>query len=579
MGKKQNLTTSPFEASGFTMQEPPPLEYGLTLLDWMATHGLNRLELRISGRTLWFDVPGYPELGPSPESRRMQKAREAVGALGQLIRHGRARGIRVVPAIGHADGLQAFVEARPEWRVDGRIMHPTGVDINQTNFCFRHPGLQAAYQAIVQAAADQFEPDEIQFWMTENRVYCECPRCRAACPGGDMFALAEDRFLVESRLLYECVQKVRQTGTPVEISLWTTQGSRPHNDVMVRALPNDVLWFYYDGERRGCYNLRHRRMIPPEIHGLINDGYRIGLQLDWSSCGVFLSPIGTIREACAEAAEAGIRTVCGWVEAMPLNLQPSVGGASPVFAYAAAMCRQPAAADDEASIATVMGDAARQAGHTADVADAAGCAWQLLAHWGREIHLADKYCFWWHSNNVPGAICERIARRAPVDEIDQRWADVAWDETVPALDAAGAALTDRAVELRTLPDASGYLATLADQLDLAAIWAQCCRSAYWAGIVFHRMGGWDSVHGPWRDDQTELRTTLEKLETARARFDARKSIDSRLIGRMVHFDRRMAVFKDQIDRALKAVNEGACPAALPRQDAYPYLPAQSVAQD
>lgn len=567
-----DLPDSPFTECGFTMQGPPPLEYGLELLDWMAEHGLNRLELRITGSGLWMEIPGYPELTDVRQRERLVRYRAAVSHIRRLAEHGRSIGVRVVPAIGHADGLLTFATVHPEWRVGGRIMHPTGVDLNHKNFCFRHPGVRKVYHAMVEAVCELIEPDEIQFWVTENRVHCECPRCREACPGGDVFDLANDRFMLETGLFYECVSAVRKARPGLGLSIWTSQGSRPNNDNMIRALPADVLWFYYDGERRGCYNLRHRRMIPPEVGRLAGEGFRIGVQLDWSSCAMFLTPVGTIREACAEAAELGLYAVCGWTENLPLNKDAGSGGGSPVFEYAAAMCRRPVSADDGDSLASVMASAALRAGHSDRIATAAGESWRLLDHWGREIYLADKYSFWWHSNNVPGAICERIARRAPVDEIDQRWTDAAWDDTVSALDEAMRALSDRAVFLRAIPDVSGYLGALADQMDLAVTWARCCRAVYWAGIVYHRMGSWDTVHGPWRDDQSELRTALETAETARARFEERLEQDSRLIMRIGWFEGRMSVLKDQIARALAAVDAGARPAPLPRQDAYPYLP-------
>ena len=84
------------------------------------------------------------------------------------------------------------------------------------------------------------------------------------------------------------------------------------------------------------------------------------------------------------------------------------------------------------------------------------------------------------------------------------------------------------------------------------------------------MGSWDTCHGPWRDDQTELLAALEAARKALAEAENMLSQEKQLLCGPGSFNRRVPVPKDQLELAIRAATEGARPGSLPRQDPYPY---------
>lgn len=549
-----------FSVRGFTLQSVPDEELGYPLVEWMAKHGLDRLEVRVTGRALVFNLPEYPELCVDEPAAYTE-------SLVKLVEHGRRHGVSIVPAFGHAEGITRLVKQHPEWKAPGVIPHPTGADLNEWTICFRQAAVGQLYRAIVRELATTVKPDEIQYWMTENNLRCECDEC--ARHGDDAYDLTSAYFTTQARVYYDSVVEARDIHPDLQVSIWTTQGSRPHNEAVIRSLPKEVLWFYYDGERRGSYNLRRINSVPPEIKALAAEGYRIGVQADFQSCGGVLTAPGRIREFCVDAAAAGLEGVCGWVSPYDMDFGPGSRGADPTLAYGAAMCCQPAD-DGGESLAPIMADAAREAGHTDQVAEAAGRAWRSMDEAARIIKLNDLYAYWWHGTNVPGAICERIIRSAPVDELDQRWADETWDDTLPETDGAIEQLEAAATELEGIDDPSGYLPGLAVQFRVGIIWGRLCRALLWAGVVYHRMGGWDTCHGPWRDDRDELLGAVTQALGLLRQFRTAVSGKDAEVRPSWTAKSRLPVLEDQLERAIAAVQDGAAPSTLPRQDAYPY---------
>jgi len=103
--------SGPFMHRGFTLQGPPEETYGLSLIDWMADHDLNRLEIRFTGtKGFALTVPGFPEICKPEASALTQRLRT-------FVDHGRQRGVRVVPAIGHSDCTSLMVKQHPEWKL------------------------------------------------------------------------------------------------------------------------------------------------------------------------------------------------------------------------------------------------------------------------------------------------------------------------------------------------------------------------------------------------------------------------------------------------------------------------------
>lgn len=556
-------SSSRFAVRGFTMQELPKGRYPFELVDWMAEHGLNRLEIQFCGKKGFpWPIPDYPELTATDATADVARFR-------RLVHYGRRVGVRIAPAIAHADSLRFITAQHPEWRAKGKILHPTGTDLNRSNICFAHPGVAAMYKAAVTSLVRETDADEVQFWLTENRLWCSCARCRQDNAGEDNERV-KSCFIKQARLFHDSIEHARKIKPDLEISLWTTQGSRHINDALIRSLPRETLWFYYDGERRGCYNLRRTKTIPENIRRLRKRGYRVAVQLDWASCGAFLTVLGRIRETCMEALSARLEGVCGWIDAYPLNGARELGGGHPVLTYSAAAFQEDVLRNPR-GIRDAMAAAAVAAGHSPRIAQAAGRAWQVIDREARRIYLCDRYSYWWHGCSTLGAVCERIIRGAAVDEIDQRWADDAWDVALPKLDKSLRSLAGTLSDLESLNDRSGYLTHVENQIRLIAAWGHVCRWILWAGIVYTRMGGWDTCHGPWSDDKKEL---LRALGNAGAHLKSVKSLwrfGHKLPGAARwHWKTQIRALKDQLRLATKSALEGASPQPLPRQDAYPY---------
>jgi len=311
--------------------------------------------------------------------------------------------------------------------------------------------------------------------------------------------------------------------------------------------------------------------LAADIRRLRAAGRHIGIQLDWYTCGLFLTCPGTIAEIARQAADAGLEAFVGWIGDFPLNTTPERGGAHPVLACAAAAC---ATSENEPNteVGEIMRREALRVGLPGPVAEAAGEAWRTLDAAGRCIHLADAYAYWWHGTNAPGAICDRIVRNSPADELDQLWVDRAWDITIPELDSAVSNLHNVADNLAEVTDNTGYLPALRKQIVLAADWGKFCRRLWWAAIVYHRMASWDTCHGPWRDDADELCLNLQKAVELLATVTAALQSEELIAGSQWNLKTRLPVLKEQLDAALAAAQNGAHPSPLPHQDVFPYIP-------
>ena len=106
----------------------------------------------------------------------------------------------------------------------------------------------------------------------------------------------------------------------------------------------------------------------------------------------------------------------------------------------------------------------------------------------------------------------------------------------------------------------------------AALWGRMSRHVYWAGVVFNRLGSWDTGGGPWRDPHTEIVHAVDQalrcLDEAVALAGSEDRQDEYRIMRW-----RSATLRQQLVEARAAVGEGAAPTPLPRRDPYPYSPA------
>ncbi len=545
-----------FAHRGFTLQSIPSREYACQLIDWMSDNGLNRLEIRMTGDLSGISIPEYPEL--CSESAARQTAE-----LEFLVSYGRTRNIRVVPAIAHVDSCFGIAGKRPGWRAEGEIWHPTGINLNLSNLCFQNPDVRDFYRALARSIASNVNPEEIQFWLAENNLRCECARCTG---GGTShpYELSKLHFLRQAELFYSSVASARcRDGRVPEASLWTTQGSSPYNIPLIRSLPKEVLWFYYDGERRGTYNLRKRKIFPGYLKKLIDEGYRISAQVDWYSCGFFLTSPGIVGEICCEAAETGMEGITGWIREYPVK--PS---AHPILTYAAAMCREPD--PDPSSFSKVMEETLRNEGNSEDASAISARLWEAIGSTSRIIHLQDSYNYWWRGTNQPGAICSRIIRSAPVDEIDQRWADEMIDTTIPLLDAKLDELRQITDQSRKAEISSACLEDLAKHADIVIQWGLFCRSILRAGVIYCRMGSWDTMHGPWRNDREELlgtlRHALDMLAGTRDLMLPEKDAPEY----RSFLKARYEVLRSQLSKSIEAAEKGSSPSPLPQQDSYPY---------
>jgi hypothetical protein len=92
--------------------------------------------------------------------------------------------------------------------------------------------------------------DAVTVWLSESPVQCECDICRK-----------NNQFVMETRACLHAWQKARKIKPQFELRILLTQGSYPHNELVLREVPANVHVIYYHGGL--TYSSSHKPMIYP----------------------------------------------------------------------------------------------------------------------------------------------------------------------------------------------------------------------------------------------------------------------------------------------------------------------------
>jgi hypothetical protein len=257
-------------------------------IEWMAERKMNLVESHVS---LSVDKDGHG-VAVIPE---------------KLIAQTQQYGVKLVPLVTHLEQLPPNVLARfPELRATGdeKAWQRIG-DVRPV--CFSQPKAQELLTDWVTSLARYPEVTDINVWLSENDIPCQCDKCKAINP-----------FVLQTQLALRAWEAAKQVKPSVRLRILLTQGSYKSNDQVLAAAPRDVGITYYDGGR--TYDSSRNPMIYPLLEAYTAQGRWLGcypqLTASWRIVCPWSGP-QFIKARMTEFVQKRLQCLCGY--ATPSN--------------------------------------------------------------------------------------------------------------------------------------------------------------------------------------------------------------------------------------------------------------------
>ncbi|MBN1557503.1 MAG: hypothetical protein JW951_05085, partial [Lentisphaerae bacterium] len=461
--EERGIWSQPF---GFTSPHDDieqSLIYYKRWIDWMSDHKLNLFEFIVFGEGGGsdFHCRRHPEFD-HPDTEQHE------ALLRELIPYGRGRGIRMVPILSHPQHYGFIPRAFPELEAPYAMRNHDRIVRLPVNFF--HPGARRLLLEVAEELVERFAPDELSCWLTEFRTHALPPDERRG----------RSQFLQEAQVFYGIVQELRKSSPDLRCKILLTQGSYPENLDLMRALPEEVKWVFYSGERTGTYNTRLRNPIHPDIAAAAAEGRWISLCNPLRGAPAFAAHLGTIERNIGYALDAGLKGLGGMAYAFP-------GSAEGLF-LAAEKTWNRRGRDREA----VLRAYAAEQGASNPVTQAE--AYRLYDDALIVQSHADTRCTGQPFGNFSRLACllERIRSNAPVDEFVMRVADEMETDELPAIERA---IGDAERALHLAGDAAEPL--FRQRCEYLGGILRVTRAATEAFFMNCREKCWDFYKGPW----------------------------------------------------------------------------------
>ncbi len=269
-------------------------------IDWMSDHKLNLFEVIVVGEPdlLSYRSSAHPELS-SPRADLHESL------LRELFAYGATRGVRMVPIFTHPELFGFIGKKYPELRAREAIPHhghqiSTGID-------FFQPGTREILADIASEVMAILNPRTLCFWLAENS--------HRALPSAADRPCSE--FMREATVFHSIAEQLRHDHPGLRCRILMSQGSFPENLALMRALPQDVQWIYYSGERYGTYNIRLRNPIHRDIAAGAAEGRWISFCNSLRGVPGRPAHLETIQRNIGHAIDAGLKGVGGMSYAFP----------------------------------------------------------------------------------------------------------------------------------------------------------------------------------------------------------------------------------------------------------------------
>ncbi len=475
--EERGIWSQPFGSASPHTDREQSLAHYKQWLDWMSDHKLNLFEVMTVGEGggVCFKSQVHPEFNhPDVENREH--------LLGELIPYGEQRGIRMIPIFSHPEHY-GFIAKKFPRLVPAHAVSHHGAQI-RIAVDFFQPKTRRVLQDLAGELLARFSPRGLCFWLSENRLHALVPEARRD----------RSEFLQEAETYCGIVQALRRQAPELECRILQTQGSFPENLALMRALPGDVKWIYYSGERYGTYNIREKNPIHRDLAAGAREGRWISLCNSLRGIPGRPTHLAAIYRNLENAVRAGFKGVDGMAYAFPGDK------------LALAVAAEQAWHCGGRTLPGILRAAAREA-RVADP-DAQAQAYSLYDGANGAQALLNSQGVGQPFGNFSRFACmlERIRDNAPVDELIMMMADAMETDDRPQLAQAAA---DVEAALALSDPKTDTLFRMRCQYLLRVIRAsQAIADAFYINC---REKCWDLYKGPWDDYRKELRALIDKI--------------------------------------------------------------------
>lgn len=257
-------------------------------IEWMAERKMNLVESHV-------------ELSVGPDGRGTAVIPD------KLIERAQRHAVKLVPIITHLEQLPAVVFARfPQLKAvgDEKAWRRVGA---VTPVCFSQPKAQELLSDWMTCLARYPAVTDVNVWLSENNVPCQCEKCKAINP-----------FVLQTRLTLAAWEAAKKAKPSLRLRILLTQGSYKSNDQVLAAVPREVGITYYDGGR--TYDSSRNPMIHPLMEKFAADGHWLGcypqLTPSWRIVAPWSGP-QFIKARMSEFVTKRLKCLCGY--AIPSN--------------------------------------------------------------------------------------------------------------------------------------------------------------------------------------------------------------------------------------------------------------------
>ncbi|MBU4286194.1 MAG: hypothetical protein KKD76_04735 [Verrucomicrobia bacterium] len=300
--EERGIWTQPFGLSTCPYKDRArSLRHYKAWIDWMSDHKMNLLEVVVAGEGggIGFRSQKHPEFCHADAADREY-------LLKHLFLYGQSRGMRMIPIFTHGEHYDFIANKFPEVAARHAVRHH-GHDVKLAINFFHHK-TEAIFRDLAEELFSLLNPKELCFWLSENRLHSLPPDKQT-----------KSEFLQEAEMFYGIVEHLRKTKPELEVKMCLTQGAFPENLALIHAMPRDVKWIFYSGERFGTYNIRPINPIHRDIANAARDGYWLSVCMPTRGIPARPAVFKIMKANIQHSVEAGLRGFCGMSYSYPAD--------------------------------------------------------------------------------------------------------------------------------------------------------------------------------------------------------------------------------------------------------------------
>jgi len=168
--------------------------------------------------------------------------------------------------------------------------------------CFSKPETAQVLADWMVSLAEQPEITDINIWLSEHHVACECEQCKQ-----------KGQFVLEAEAIARGYELAKEVRPDINLRVLLTQGSYEFNDQVIATLPREIGITYYDGGK--TYDSSRNPMIYPLLEEYVADSGWLGCypQLDasWRIVCPWSGP-QFMKFRMTEFVDDGLECLCGY---------------------------------------------------------------------------------------------------------------------------------------------------------------------------------------------------------------------------------------------------------------------------